>query len=336
MGEPDGDPALDEEMMSCPPALVRVRSASRSLPMLAALAHGFFEEENLAVDYRQFESSRPTFVQVSNHEIEVIISSTDNAVNYQVNPHNPAGQILDVQIIFAHDNGLGLSLVALPEFTTAESLQGKRIGVDVPGSGFALPVARIMRDHGMEAGVDYTLEPAGGSPARLAGLLEVPPRWEAAIINAESVVRARELGLSVIGTVGDVIQPYLGGVAASSRWWLTRNSGVAARFIRGFYRGTVWIRDPANRQAAIDLLVDEETTADLAAKVHDLNVAADGLAERARLDPEGLFNVLELRDEFMGFETPQDLELLASPQGGLYDLTYYRKAIKTHRHHGSR
>jgi hypothetical protein len=72
----------------------------------------------------------------------------------------------------------------------------------------------------MEAGVDYTMQSAGGSPARLAGLLQDPPLWEAAIINAESVVRARELGLSVIGAVGDIIQPYLGGAAASSRWWL--------------------------------------------------------------------------------------------------------------------
>jgi ABC-type nitrate/sulfonate/bicarbonate transport system substrate-binding protein len=314
--------------MSRKPDLVRVRSASRSLPMLAALANGFFEDEKVEVDYTQFQSSRPTFIQVSDHEIEVILSSTDNAVNYQLNPNNPAGGILDVQIIFAHDNGLGLALVALPKFMTAESLRGKRIGVDVPGSGFALPVARIMRLHGMEAGVDYTMMSAGGSPARLEGLLSDPPQWEAAIINAESVVRARELGLTVIGTVGDIVQPYLGGAAASSRWWLRRNRDVAERFIRGFYRGTVWVQDAGNRAAAIELLVDDETTPELATKVYELNVAPDGLTDNAKLDREAFRNVLELRAEFDGYEEPQDLDRLASRRSGLYDLQYYEHAIE--------
>jgi ABC-type nitrate/sulfonate/bicarbonate transport system substrate-binding protein len=325
---PDSGTAVDGSPGGAPSATVRVRSASRSLPMLAAIANGFFEAENLSVDYTQFESSRPTFVQVSKQEIEVIISSTDNAINYQVNPNNPAGGILDVQIIFAHDNGLGLALVALPEFATAESLRGKRIAVDVPGSGFALPVAKIMREHGMEAGADYMMESAGGSPARLAGLLEKPPKWEAAIINAESVVRARELGLSVIGAVSDVVSPYLGGAGASSRKWLRGKPDVAERFIRGFYRGTMWLRDPANREAAIQLLVDVETPPELATKVYELNIAPDGLTEAALVDRAALRKVLALRDEFMGFETPQNLDFLASPDGGLYDLTFYTRATR--------
>jgi ABC-type nitrate/sulfonate/bicarbonate transport system substrate-binding protein len=306
-------------------ATVRVRSASRSLPMLAAAARGFFQDENLTVDYTQFESSRPAFVQVSKHDIEVIISATDNAVNYRLNPHNAAGGILDIQIIDAHDNGLGLALVALRRITTAESVRGQRIGVDVPGSGFALTAAKIMRAHGLEAGADYTMEPAGSSPARLAGLLAHPPRWQAAIINAEAVIRARELGLSIIATVASTIHPYLGGVAASSRWWLESHPDVAERFIRAFHRGKVWVHDAANRAAAISLLLDSETTPALAAKIYDLNVAPDGLAME-KLDHQGLLDVLALRAEFGGFETPQDLEFLASPKSGLYDLRYYERA----------
>jgi len=310
-----------------PPDPVRVRSASRSLPMLAGIAKGFFAEQNIAVDYSQFASSRPTFVQVSNHEIEVIISSTDNAVNYQINPHNAAGGILDVQLIFAHDNGLGLALLAQPGFTTAESLRGQRIGVDVQGSGFALPVAKIMRDHGMEVGVDYTMVSAGGSPARLNGLIATPPLWQAAIINAESVVRGKDLGLPVIGTIGELINPYLGGGVATSRWWLQNNPGAAVRFIRGFIRATSWVQDPRNRAEATALLLDAETTPALAAEVYALNVASDGLSDCALLDHTGFLNVLKLRNEFNGFETAQDLNFLASPRSGLYDLRYYYAAL---------
>ena len=47
------------------------------LPMHAAITNGFFAKENLAVDYAQFVSSRPTFIQVDQREIEFIIRPPD-------------------------------------------------------------------------------------------------------------------------------------------------------------------------------------------------------------------------------------------------------------------
>ncbi|MFI6404432.1 ABC transporter substrate-binding protein [Streptomyces sp. NPDC050548] len=310
-----------------PPPLVRVRSASRSLPILAAVANQYFVEENLDVDYAQFVSSRPTFIQVDQREIEFIVSATDNAINYQLNPGNPAGRILDNVIVAAHDLGLGLALVGAAGYPTAEGLRNQRVGVDVPHSGFGLPAEKIMLNAGLAAGTDYTLVSAGSTPARFQGLLD--GLWEAAIINAEGVVRARETGLPVIGVVADTVQPYQGGMLASSRGWLKDNPGTAVRFLRAFIRGMTWVFDRRHRDAAIQLLVDDETSPELAAKIYDLNVAADGLSRRAALSPAGFRNVLELRAEFNGFELPQDLDLLASPQGGLYDLGYYREAARS-------
>jgi ABC-type nitrate/sulfonate/bicarbonate transport system substrate-binding protein len=309
-----------------PAALVRVRSASRSLPMLAAIAQGYFSEENLNVDYTQFLSSRPTFIQVDAREIEIIISSMDNAINYQLNPSNPAGRILDNVIIAAHDVGLGLALAAAAPFTTAESLRGQRIGVDVPHSGFGLPAEKILLEHGLVSDADYTLVPAGSTPARYQGLLD--GLWEAAILNAEGLVRAREAGLPVIEVVSNVIDPYQGGIVAANRGWLADNPRVAVGFLRGFVRGMRWVFEPSHRAAAIALLVDGETTPELAAKVYDLNVGPDGLAEQAALSAEGFRNVLALRGEFNGFESPQDIDVLSSPEGGLYDLRFYGQAVR--------
>jgi ABC-type nitrate/sulfonate/bicarbonate transport system substrate-binding protein len=299
--------------------------------MLAAIANEYFVQENLDVDYALFVSSLTTFIQVDRREVEFITSATDNSINYQLNRGNPAGRILDNVIVAAHDLGLGLALVGAPGYPTAESLRHQRVGVDVPHSGFGLPAEKIMLNSGLVAGTDYTLVPAGSTPARLQGLID--GLWEAAIINADSVVRAREAGLPVIGVVTDTVQPYQGGMVASSRSWLNDNPDTAVRFLRAFIRGTAWVFDRCHRDAAIQLLVDEETSPELAAKIYDLNIAADGLARRAALDQPGFRNVLELRAEFNGFETPQDLDLLASPQGGLYNLSYYRDAAQSSGHH---
>ncbi len=309
-----------------------MRSASRSLPILAAVANGFFADERLNVDYAQFVSSRPTFIQVDQQEIEFIVSSMDNAINYQLNPGNPAGRILDNVIVGGHDLGLGLALTAAAGYPDAASLRGKRVGVDVPHSGFGLPAEKILLEQGLVADTDYTLVSAGSTPARYQGLLD--GSWEAAIINAEGVVRAREAGLPVIGTVAELYDAYQGGVLAGNREWLAAHPDIAVRFLRAYVRGMSWVFDRRHRDAAIALLVDAETTPALAAKIYELNVGPDGLSPRGALSPPGFRTVLELRDEFHGFETPQDIDRLASPEGGLYDLSYYDRATRGRPGHG--
>jgi hypothetical protein len=69
---------------------------------------------------------------------------------------------------------------------------------------------------------------------------------------------------------------------------------------------------------------------------YDLNVSPDGLARHAALSHRGFRNVLELRNEFDGFETPQDIGFLASPKSGLFDLSFYRRALVGLRHHDDR
>src|SRR6185503_2276884 len=85
-----------------PPAPTPVRLAAPyfSLPVAAATAQGFFEDENLAVSYSIFSGSRQAFSMLSTNDVDVILSSSDNPVNYRLNSRNPLAAVLDVQIIF--------------------------------------------------------------------------------------------------------------------------------------------------------------------------------------------------------------------------------------------
>jgi hypothetical protein len=170
---------------------------------------------------------------------------------------------------------------------------------------------------------------AGSTPARYQGLLN--GSWEAAIINAEGVIRAGADGLPVIGAVAELFKVYQGGVVAANRRWLAANPSVAVRFLQAYAHGMAWVFDPYHRDAAIALLADEETPPALAAAIYDLNVGPDGLAPCGTLSLSGFRTVLELRDEFHGFEIPQDIDRLASREGGLYDLSFYDSAVGTSR-----
>ncbi|MGH7684987.1 MAG: ABC transporter substrate-binding protein, partial [Vulcanimicrobiaceae bacterium] len=85
----------------------------------------------------------------------------------------------------------------------------------------------------------------------------------------------------------------------ASRSWATQNRDVLVRYIRAYVSAIGWIYDPANKTEATALLVD---------KAHvPPNIAPQALAEitgpggtdpKAKIDIEGLRNVLSLRSEF--------------------------------------
>jgi ABC-type nitrate/sulfonate/bicarbonate transport system substrate-binding protein len=312
------------------PAATPVRMAAPyfSLPVAVAVAQGFFEAEHLAVSYSIFSGSRQAFSLLSSNEVEVILSSSDNPVNYRLNAGNPLGAVLDAQIIFGHDLGFGLSLVGQRGIATVESLRGARLAVDAPDSGFALALYKILRQHGMEAGVDYTVVSAGATPLRWTGLQAGD--FEATVLNSDSLARAESAGFPVLAALADVASPYAGAVGIARESWLRANSDVAVRVIRAMYRANRWVQDPSNHAAAVGLIVASDpatTTEAIAERIYELSVADGGVIEDARMSLDGLRTILEIRQEFGGFETPQDLELLLSPEGGLYDLSYYERAI---------
>jgi ABC-type nitrate/sulfonate/bicarbonate transport system substrate-binding protein len=317
---------------------VRLAAPYFSLPVAAANAQGFFEDEKLAVSYSIFSGSRQAFGMLSTNEVDVILSSSDNPVNYRLNPNNALGAVQDVQIIFGHDLGFDLSLVGQPGFTTVESLRGARLAVDAPDSGFALALYKILRHYGMEAGVDYTVVSAGATPIRLTGLRAGD--FEATVLNSDSLARAESEGFPVLAELADVASPYAGATGIARESWLQANRDVAVRVIRAIYRANRWVRDPDNHAAAVDLIIAYDpvtTTEALAESIYKISVDDGGVIENARMSLDGLRTVLEIRQEFSGFETPQDLEVLLAPQGGLYDLSYYEEAVRSlnagHCHH---
>jgi len=309
------------------PTTVRVAAPYVSLPVQVALAQGYFKAENLRLESSQFAGSRQGFALLNEGKLDVLLTSADNPLNYRLNPHNALGQRMDVQILFGHDRGFGLALVAQKAIESTAGLRGKRVAVDAPDSGFAMTAFKMLQVHGLVKGKDYEVVSAGAFPLRLQGLRD--GKFEATILNGDSLVRARAEGFSVLAKLSDVVSPYLGGAGVAREKWIKDNPEVVVRFIRAFYRAARWIEDPKNRAAAIALLSDANTSPELAAQIYDISVDPNGLARGAELNVAGLRKVMELRQEYGGFETQQDLDFLSSPRSGLYDLSYYERALRS-------
>ena len=100
----------------------------------------------------------------------------------------------------------------------------------------------------------------------------------------------------------DLIGPYQASSAFAMRTWVSMNSSLLERYIAGYVEALRIALDPANREATTALLAERlKISPDLAAKTYAALVDPKfGAAPDAKLDVEGLRNVLAIRAEFTG------------------------------------
>src|SRR5918992_2741569 len=150
---------------------VRLGLFSASAVTPVARSGGHFAAHGLAVAEEAVTSSRAQFHALLAGAYDLVLTSPDNVLAYRLDAANPLGGTHDVRIIAAVDRGLGLSLVGAPGVRTREDVRGRTVAVDVPGSGFAYTLYRLLATAGLRRDVDYRVESAGTTPRRREALL---------------------------------------------------------------------------------------------------------------------------------------------------------------------
>lgn len=279
-----------------------------------AQAHGVFAAHDLAVEQLPVRSSPEQFESLAGGEYDAVLTSPDNVATYVLNDRNPLGRRLDLQILRAVDRGGRLSLVGAPSVRRFEDLRGRRFGVDVPTSGFAYVGFALLRRAGLEAGRDYEVVTAGSTPRRRQLLAD--GAFEATLLNAGHEARAERDGAHVLGTVTEVVRPYLGTVLA------TRGDGDTAEvdaLLAAWDDAERQVLDPARRDEVLALLGRQpDTDVAIAGRMYETLLDPDhGICAGGAVQPEALEAVLRLRADAGGFETEHDLAALVRPGGGL-------------------
>jgi len=191
--------------------VVRLGQFSAS-PVIAAIHHlGLDARHGLELTTVRVPSSPEQFAMLRDDAIDVAITSPDNVLLYATTDRNPLAMRFDLTLLRPIDHGLGLSLVTRPEIDSKDALATSSLGVDVVRSGFALLLFTMLASFD----VDFrTMEFAelGSTPKRMTALIE--GRADGTILNAESLVTAREAGMRVWCTSADVCADYLGTVLA--------------------------------------------------------------------------------------------------------------------------
>jgi ABC-type nitrate/sulfonate/bicarbonate transport system substrate-binding protein len=274
---------------------VRLGYFSRSVVLRTARERGYFADSGIHVVDEPVPSSPAQFRTLLSGGFDMVLTSPDNVVAYRMSDRNPLGTRADVRMLLGIDRGMGLSIMASAEVTTVDDVRGRTVAVDVPQSGFALAMFRVLADHGLQRDRDYSVVSLGSTPGRADAL--IAGECDVTLLNAGHDVRAEVAGCRRLIRITDALSPYIGTVLAATGPWLADNLDVATRFAAAWRRATAVVLDAANQQDVQRLLAEElhldGEGPELAYRT--LCSDSDGLIKDLQVDTAGLRTILDTR-----------------------------------------
>jgi ABC-type nitrate/sulfonate/bicarbonate transport system substrate-binding protein len=273
---------------------VRLGAFSPSVLLRVARSTGRLDAVGLAVDEVPVPSSPAQFRSLLDGDLDVALTSPDNAVAYRFSPANPLGATADVRVVAAVDRGMGLALYAAPGLGP-DDLRGATLAVDVATSGFAFAMYALADSLGLGR-EDYQLVALGSTPNRARALVD--GGCAATMLNAGNDLRAELSGCTALARVREVCAPYLGTVLAvvgdTRQVVAVRLSAALDATARAVLAGEL---DAECADEAADAL---GLPAHLAARYVDrLKDPDEGLVLGAAVDPAALRTVVDLRRRYL-------------------------------------
>src|ERR1700688_504846 len=184
---------------------------AKALPVHVGLAKGLFVKYGLAVELENTESSQSQRDGLVAGRFQVAHSALDNAVAMIEVAKR------DVVIVSGGDSGMNEFFVQ-PGIASFADLKGKTIVVDAPDTAYALQAKKLLLQHGLREGTDYTVKQVGAVVFRYKAMIEDKTN-AAGILNLPFTVEAAERGLKSLGGLVDLLGPYQAGGALPMRSW---------------------------------------------------------------------------------------------------------------------
>ena len=308
--------ALTPAARAAAPDLLRVNTFpnARALPFFAGIQQGFFAKRGLSVQLEFTKGSRSQRDALANGSVDIVQAAVDNAVAMI--------DVAKIDIVIVGGGDSGTNEVDVQDYVKSFSdIRGHAIVVDATNTAYALQAKKILLQHALHEGTDYTLNAVGNGGRRLKALLS-DRNNAGAILNLPFSLQAVAQGLHSLGRTTDILGPYQAGGTFVRRAWAREHAAVLESYLAAYVEALRWSLDPNNRAVATALLVDKfKLPKDIAEKSIELMAQPGfGYARDAKFDLGGFRNVLKLRAEVEG-------GIPADPQRYI-DLSYYDHAMK--------
>jgi len=211
------------------------------MPLYIADDQGFWEEENLDVELVFFNSGAEAQQALLGDAVDVGAGGYSEPIIIQ-------SQGVDTRTFGFIQDTLPYHLMAKPEITSIDDLEGKTLGVSREGSLTDVVLRIALAKVGFDP-ARAEFQAAGGSPARLAALES--GALDATILDAPSYLLAGEAGFVDLLDYTEELPGFPYEVLYAKGERMDADPDVYLRFMRGYIKGAMWATDPANRDEVI-------------------------------------------------------------------------------------
>jgi ABC-type nitrate/sulfonate/bicarbonate transport system substrate-binding protein len=212
---------------------------------------GFYAAQGIEPDVVQLGSPNEAARAVVSGSVPIAHYSVDAAVRAIEGGGN-------LVVVGSEISNPAFSLVVQPEIADYAGLRGKSIAVSAPKDGAAVVLRLMLRAKGLGDG-DYDFASVGTTPNRYAALKS--RQADGAIMTQPIDFVAMSEGFKLLGRSTDVLQQFMYMNVSANRDWAREHRQELVRYLRGLGNGIDWLYDPANKDAAIEILM-ERTKAD--------------------------------------------------------------------------
>ena len=195
----------------------------------------------------------------------------------------------DVVIVTGGDSGMNEFFVQ-GDIKSFADLRGRTLVVDAPDTAYALQAKKILAQHGLKEGTDYTVKPVGAGVYPLQGdggeQGQRGGHPQSAVHRAGRAARHEEPRPH-----HRPARPLPGRAAPSSmRAWAREHAAALERYIAAYIEALRWVRDPANRAENIAMLMEKlKISGKEAERTYELLIdPAFGFTPDATFDLRGL------------------------------------------------
>jgi ABC-type nitrate/sulfonate/bicarbonate transport system substrate-binding protein len=253
---------------------------------VAARVNGYFAGEGLDVDITVTPNSTEQMRGVSQGKFQIVSTAFDNVLAWS---GREGAEIIAVAQI---SDKTVLPVFVRPEIKTWSDLKGKKLAADAVDTAFALVLRRVLLANGLDMTKgDYELVALGATGARLESMLK--GETFAGVLTSPFDVKAVAAGMRRIGDSKEVLPDYPNTIFAVNREWAQKNRDTLVAYLRAWLKGMNWVKDPANRDAAIKMVGEQ-----LKLNPKQAEESVNELSTTGNLNLPGLQVVLDLRNQF--------------------------------------
>ena len=235
-----------------------------STPWIVADEKGFFAEQGLKADIIKFNNGPALAAGVVSGSVDVAYGAS--SVSFDVARQsskllvlNDFAEFINWQVIVIKDKATSSATAGFPE--NVKSLKGLRIGLPSLGGVVNKFVVALLKAGGLSTD-DVTIIAVGAPNTAVPALKNGRVDALAAVVSLQDLQRQGMEGVTVVdagipGNAGSTMTDVLGVIDTTSRAFMEKDPATLNKYCKAMTKAITWMKDPANRDAAADVLAKQ-------------------------------------------------------------------------------